>query len=86
MLAPSVRADRRGLFMRCYNAAMNTIPDSLLGNTDAELIALIRELALQIDRIGREQARRIALAAREDESAREAEVNEGGSCPPDLVL
>jgi hypothetical protein len=71
--------------MRRYNAAMNTIPDSLLGKTDAELIAMIRELALQIDRIGREQTRRIALAVRQDEAAREAEVNEGGSCPPELV-
>ena len=65
--------------MRGYNAAMSIAPDSLLEKTDAELIAMMRELALQIDRIGQEQTRRIALAARQDEAAREAEENEGGS-------
>jgi hypothetical protein len=58
---------------------MSIAPDSLLEKTDAELIAMMRELALQIDRIGQEQTRRIALAARQDEAAREAEENEGGS-------
>jgi hypothetical protein len=65
--------------MRCYNAATSIAPDSLLEKTDAELTAMIHELALQIDRIGQEQTRRIALAARQDEASREAEESEGGS-------
>ena len=59
--------------MRCFHAAMSIAPDSVLEKTDAELIAMMRELALQIDRIGQEQTRRIAFTARQDEAAREAE-------------
>ena len=58
---------------------MSNDTDSLRDKTDAELIAIVRELAMQIDRIGEEQKRRTALRNRETLAARNAQENEGGS-------
>jgi hypothetical protein len=53
-------------------------PISHREKTDLELIAMVRELALQIERIGDEQRRRTGLTNRENRAARNAEENEGG--------
>lgn len=43
-----------------YNVGMKTIADSLRSKTDAELIEMAHELAIQLDCIGAEQDRRVA--------------------------
>jgi hypothetical protein len=62
---------------------MSNDTNSLRDKTDAELIAMVRELAMQIDRIGEEQKRRTALTDRETLAARNAEENEGGPSDAD---
>jgi hypothetical protein len=57
---------------------MKITPEMLRNLTDDELITLMRGLVVQIDLIGQEQARRIALASRERHTAQDAEENEGG--------
>jgi len=57
---------------------MEESSDTLREKTDLELVAMIFDLSTQLDQIGQEQNRRIALAGREDRLAADAEVSEGG--------
>jgi hypothetical protein len=57
---------------------MSNVANNLRDKTDEELIAMMRKLALEIDRIGEEQIRRTALTNRETNAARNNEENEGG--------
>lgn len=57
---------------------MSNAANNLRDKTDEELIAMMRKLALEIDRIGEEQIRRTALTSRETIAARDNEENEGG--------
>jgi hypothetical protein len=61
---------------------MDITPQTLLTKTDAELIAMARELAIQFDLIRQEQSRRIASSSRLDDTAQDAEENEGGISHP----
>ena len=54
---------------------MSDTPKDLREKTDAELIAMLRELSIQIDNIGKEQARRTGS---ENQAVRDDEANEGG--------
>lgn len=67
-------------------AGMRNRLDNLRENTDAELIAMLRDIADQLDIIGQEQTRRIAANRRQTIEARNAEENEGGLSPPEPSL
>ena len=69
------------LYSRIVQCGMNNTANSLREKTDLELIAMARELAVQIDRILQEQARRSALATRQSRAAEDAQENEGGLSP-----
>jgi len=57
---------------------MSNVANNLRDKTDEELIGMMRKLALEMDRIGKEQIRRTALKSREASAARDNEENEGG--------
>jgi hypothetical protein len=59
---------------------MDNTPKDLSKKTDAELKAMLRELTIQIDIIGKEQTRRTGSESR---AARDAEANEGGPSTPE---
>jgi hypothetical protein len=57
---------------------MDITPKTLLTKTDVELVAMVQALAVQLDLIGKEQSRRIASNRCLDNTAQDAEENEGG--------
>jgi NADPH-dependent glutamate synthase beta subunit-like oxidoreductase len=61
--------------------SMDVTPETLRNKTDAELIAMVQELAIQLDLIGKEQGRRIASDRHQKNTAQDAEENEGGLSP-----
>jgi hypothetical protein len=61
---------------------MDAMSENLRRKTDAELIAMVQELAVQLDLIGKEQGRRIASNRHQKDTAQDAEENEGGISPP----
>jgi hypothetical protein len=75
----TLAAAQRALAQHERGRGMSNATNSLRDKTDAELVAMVRELAMQIDRIAEEQTRRTALTDRETLAARNAEENEGGS-------
>lgn len=57
---------------------MDSTAAQLHEKTDAELIAMVKEIAVQLDLIGQEQTRRIAMQRRQDNAAKDSQENEGG--------
>jgi hypothetical protein len=75
------RASHAGLLRAGRMAGMDITPETLLTKTDDELVAMARELAIQFDLIRQEQGRRIASTSHQEDTAQDAEENEGGLSP-----
>jgi hypothetical protein len=60
---------------------MKTYNEILRDKSDTQLIAIAHGLAAQLDLVGNEQTRRIALLARENHAAQDIQENEGGLSP-----